>query len=643
MSLHIEPWEPEESVGKIWHQWASRFDAPQSFVEAEVALDQVLPRLSVLFRGLGGDPSVEIRAAEDRASPHRISWRRRLGTVAEATPQATFDGEILRLPQRLSLLPAAEANATLYLWLAACAAQGTGATYDSDPLRADLARLAACRDAVQATLTEAPGLASLYHDLCGLVLSLRPVTALPRDEAALEAVIRHMLGDETPLSARAEALLAALDDPGDLRAARGYRPMRPVPLWPDFTADRRNEPTEKRDERPDGPAADPKDGRMMRARRQKADQAERGDSLILHRFEALLSWAEMLNLNRHVDDDDEDDAKKAADDQEELALGQISKAPATRLKLHLDLSPEDADLEAVAGVHTYPEWDTRRGIYLPDHVRVLINEAPENDDPAALARDPATQRRIRAVRRQFEALRPARITTTGHRDGEELDDDLVVRAAAELRATGQGNERIWRQARPLARNLAVSILLDVSRSTESAVTGRAVIEIERDALTALAWGLDACGDRFAINAFSSLRRDRVFITACKDFDEPMNMGIETRIAGLRPRFYTRLGAGIRHSTAGLTQQSGARRLLLVISDGKPNDMDHYEGRHGIEDSARAVREARLAGIAVHGITIDHESKAWFPRIFGQSGFSLIPDPDRLMMALPAIYRQLVGG
>ena len=109
-----------------------------------------------------------------------------------------------------------------------------------------------------------------------------------------------------------------------------------------------------------------------------------------------------------------------------------------------------------------------------------------------------------------------------------------------------------------------------------------------------------------------------------------------------PAFYTRLGAGIRHASATLGGQGRRRRLLLVITDGKPNDLDHYEGRHGIEDSAMAVREARRAGHSVFGITVDRDGKSWFPRIFGQGGHALIPHPDKLTEALPQIYRQLVG-
>ncbi|MFI0395927.1 nitric oxide reductase activation protein NorD [Paracoccus jiaweipingae] len=640
--IEFEPWEPEESVGKLWHSYASRLDAPLAYDEARVDLSQVAGRLAVLFRGLGGAHGVDIRPMADRITHHRISWRRRLATEAEALPQASFDGGTLRLPQSLAVFPTPQANAALYLWLTAAAAHGVLPAPLDDPLARDLAHLAAARAMLNATLADAPGLAGLYADLSAVVLAQRPQPALPPTEAALEAVIRHLLRDPAPLDDVARALLTALDDPASQTAPRGYRPMRPVVLWPDLGAAALSDADTVETRDTDGTPEESHSEKTMRARRRKADLAERRDSLIFHKFEAILQWAEFLNLNRRVDDDDQDDAKKAADDQDELGLGQISKAPATRLKLHLDLAPEDADREKLGGRLTYPEWDARRGVYLPDHVRVLVNPAePAEPGHDGLA-DPAAQRRIRAVRRQFEALRPGRVITTGHRDGDDLDVELAVRSATEIRASGQGSDRIWRQSRPVARDLAVSILLDISRSTESAVTGRAVIDIEREALAALAWGLDACGDSFAINAFSSLKRDRVFVTECKRFDEAMTRDIEHRIAGLRPCFYTRLGAGIRHASAGLASQSRKRRLLLVITDGKPNDLDHYEGRHGIEDSARAVREARRAGHAVFGITVDHDGKAWFPRIFGQGGFALIPHPDRLTAALPEIYRQLVG-
>jgi nitric oxide reductase NorD protein len=636
--IDFEPWEPEETIGKLWHTLASRLDAPEAHEGAAVDLSEVGGRLAVLFRGLGGSPAVELRAVSPELSRHRLSWRKRLSAEAEQLPRASFDGEVLRLPERLAVFPAREANGALYVWLAAAAAHAGTRIDEEDPLRADLNALAATQAMVEATLEDAPGLAPLYAELCRGVLMQREVSGLPPAEAAVEELVRHMLGDPHPLSDRAKRLQAS----GGVEAPKGYQHFRPVPLWPELRPVARSEHMDVESRDTDGPAETSTE-KTHRARRRKSDQAERSDSFILHKFEAILSWAEFLNLNRRVDDDDPDNAKKAADDQDEIGLGQISKAPPTRLKLHLDLAPEDVDRERLSGKVLYPEWDVRSGQYLQDHVSVLTSDAEIRDDAVEFGKDPATARRIRAVKRQFEALRPGRIMTRGHLDGDALDIEAAVRAQVDRAASGEGNERVWLQSRPEARDLAVSILLDVSRSTESAVGERAVIDVEREALAALAWGLNACGDDFAIHAFSSLKRNRVYVQKCKGFEEPMGGLVEQRIASLRPGFYTRLGAAIRHTSADLASQARKRRLLLVITDGKPNDLDHYEGRHGIEDTAMAVREARRQGQSVFGVTIDKQAKSWFARMFGQGGFAVIPDPHRLTMALPQIYRQLVGG
>ncbi len=647
--LDLEPWEPEETIGKLWHAYASRLDAPGVYDGARVDLASVGGRLAILFRGLGGDPAVEIKAVTDEVSAHRLSFRRFLGTAQEFTPRTSFDGAALRLPQSLAVFPAAEANAALYLWLTAAAAHAPAFDAETDPLRADLRALRAVMAMTATTLTEAPGLRALYADLCGATLVTRQTPRLPDAERTVEAAIRHLLGDPAALSPKTTRMIAALGS-GDLsayRAPRGYHPFRPVALWPDLRGLERSEATAVESRATDGTPEEAEGGKTHRARRRQADLADRNDSFILHKFEAILSWAEFINLNRRIEDDENDDAKKAADDAEEIGLGQISKAPATRLKLHLDLAPEDVDREALSGSVTYPEWDVRTGSYLANHVRVLTSDITPVLSTPLFRDDPRAAARIRAVKRQFEALRPSRISTTGHPDGDELDTDRAVRARVDFMATGQGDDRIWRQTRPQKRDLAVSILLDVSRSTESAIPGhghggRSVIEVEREALAALSWGLAACGDDFAIHAFSSLKRDRVYIQCAKNFGEPMSELVESRIAALKPGFYTRLGAAIRHASAGLTGQARKRRLLLVITDGKPNDLDHYEGRHGIEDSHKAVLEARRKGHAVFGITVDREGKSWFPRIFGQGGFALIPNPEKLTQALPEIYRQLVG-
>ena len=180
-------------------------------------------------------------------------------------------------------------------------------------------------------------------------------------------------------------------------------------------------------------------------------------------------------------------------------------------------------------------------------------------------------------------------------EGNEIDLDEFLRAQADRLACGDGSERVYRDARNEERDLAVAVLFDASRSTESAVDGRPVIAVAREALIALAHGLQACGDSVAMYAFSSLRKERVFVDVCKSFDEPFGAKVDARVAALKPGFYTRLGAAMRHASFRLGERSNAKKLLLVITDGKPNDLDHYEGRFGIEDTRHAAQEARRRG------------------------------------------------
>ena len=250
------------------------------------------------------------------------------------------------------------------------------------------------------------------------------------------------------------------------------------------------------------------------------------------------------------------------------------------------------------------------------------------------------KRRIRAVKRQFEVLHPRRVFQPRQIDGSELDMDAIILAKADLVATGESSDKIYLSQRQIERDLAVAFLVDTSRSTEVAVGETSVIDVAQKSLAALASGVDAAGDRLAIWGFCSLRRDRVFMTKCKDFQTPMSGEVMSNIFSLQPKHYTRLGAAIRHASAELAKQTAAHKLLIVLTDGKPNDLDHYEGQYGIEDSHMAVREARRLGQTVHAVIIDEDGQDWFARIFSRYGFNLLPHPDRLYDALPEIYRAL---
>jgi nitric oxide reductase NorD protein len=246
------------------------------------------------------------------------------------------------------------------------------------------------------------------------------------------------------------------------------------------------------------------------------------------------------------------------------------------------------------------------------------------------------------VRRQFEALRPRRQVFPAQADGDELDLAAVVRARTELQAGRSGSDRVYLHARNAVRDLALAILVDVSLSTDSWVDNHRVLDIEKEGVTALIQGVAACGDDHAVFAFTSRRRDWVRVQTVKGFDEPLNGTIQRRIQALKPGYYTRIGAALRYTADRLNERPNRHRLIILLTDGKPNDLDHYEGRYGVEDTRKAIQEARQQGLAVFGITVDKKARDYFPYLFGRGSYAIVGQIARLPAALPMIYRQLVG-
>ena len=167
-----------------------------------------------------------------------------------------------------------------------------------------------------------------------------------------------------------------------------------------------------------------------------------------------------------------------------------------------------------------------------------------------------------------------------------------------------------------------------------------VIDVIRDALFLFGEALSASRDRFGLFGFSSRRREHVRFHEIKRFDAPYDGQTRGRIQALKPGYYTRMGAAIRHATALLSQQPAQQRLLLLLTDGKPNDIDRYEGRYGVEDTRNAVKEAKNRGVRPFCVTIDREAERYVVHLFGPGGFSHIRRASDLPRKLPELYAQL---
>ena len=631
--------ELEETVGRAWHRLVGSTASYPVHPEHAVALSEIQNQIAVVFRALGGQTGVQIAGARARKSAHRLGWRQRIGLGDECLDHPGRDGVTVFLPDRIAVFPERGLNVQLYRWLAAWfAIQPVFVIGDADPLRRDLLTLRRVCEISALVVAKFPGLAKPYAQLAEAMTAARPLRPLPRIEQEVERIVMALLGASAPPKGVLwPAVIGASELPA--KAPPGYRPMLPCPLWGDCWT-RRPIATQSDDDdaqTPSGQEEAGPDRRKRFATREREDGTQR-DPFILNRFEKILSMAEMVNVDRPSDDSEDEDARKAADDLDELAISRRKAKPATKLKFDLDLPPEAIDPARLDGERLYPEWDYRSRIYHQDHCRVLTADASETGE--AWAPNQTMRRRIRQVRRQFEALRPRHELMRAQPDGHDLDIDALVRARCDLRAGSGTLDRVHLAMRPQGHDLAVTLLVDVSLSTDAWVDGYRVLDVEKEALLVLAHGLSACGDHNSILTFTSRRRSWVRLETVKAFSEPMSASVERRIGALKPGYYTRIGAAVRHAASALAAQPQRKKLLIVLTDGKPNDVDHYEGRFAIEDTRKSVQEARRLGAGVFGVTIDATAQAYFPTLFGRAGYAIVGNVRRLPAALPALYRQL---
>lgn len=312
-----------------------------------------------------------------------------------------------------------------------------------------------------------------------------------------------------------------------------------------------------------------------------------------------------------------------------------SEAPTTRARA-------EGEMRAAGGI-AYPEWDYRIGGYRTPGA-IVRTPPPALGDLAWAA---ATLERhaglVGTIRRRFELLRARPVHLRRQLEGEEIDLDACVEDAADFRAGLSRTQRLYQTLRPARREISLALLIDVSGSTDAWVSGtRRVIDVEREALLLVCIALDAMGERYSVHAFSGEGPGDVVLRTVKAFSERNGEDVSRRIAALEPERYTRVGAALRHVAALLMREPARHRLLLLLSDGKPNDIDHYEGRYGVEDMRQAVLEAKLQGIFPFCLTVDRAAAGYLTGVFGTSQYALLPKPELLPAALLDWIRRLAS-
>lgn len=546
-------------------------------------------------------------------------------------------------------------------------ASAHGAPMPDQPMGRAVFIVLQAQAADQALAALLPGMRGPIEALRSTALIRRPaLKAFPDYRRPLEQFLRSLLGshlpDQAPDSMASIAELAATHTADIARRSPGLGSQQQLllkDLWTGdlYPAQAHAGPTANASGSDDSgeDASRSRSARLSRApdvrelRDDEEDDNDKQGAWMVQTSQPHEQAEDPIGMQRPTDRDAHTAAEEFADALSELPEARLVSTPerAKEVLLSEEILPTSASIKRDAGDIAaaslqYPEWDYRAGAYRAPGATVHL--LPASAGPQDWVKRILDEHRsmLHVVRRRFEMLQPKRTRLHRQLDGEEIDLQAYIDCHADFTAGQPMAQNVYQTTRPARRDMAVVLLIDISGSTDAWVTGnRRIIDVEREALLLVSIALQGLAEPYAILGFSGEGPQHVIVRSIKSFDEIHDDSIAGRIAGLEPEHYTRTGAALRHATTVLMKQAARSRLLMLLSDGKPNDIDEYDGQYGVEDMRRAVTEAKLQGISPFCLTIDRHAASYLPAIFGAHHYALLPRPELLPAVLLEWMKRLI--
>lgn len=290
----------------------------------------------------------------------------------------------------------------------------------------------------------------------------------------------------------------------------------------------------------------------------------------------------------------------------------------------------------------YPEWDYQSKTYRPDWVSLYESLHPPGDAAdieALLAKNAVIAKRLKQI---LDLLKPQQYVRVRYQeDGSELDLDVAIRSLIDFKSGAMPDPRINMSHRTDGRDIAVSLLLDLSQSVDEIPEGceRSILELSQEAVSLLGWAIERLGDEFAIAGFSSNTRHEVRYQHIKGYTETWNDEVKSRLAAIQAGYSTRMGAALRHAGLTLGARKADKKLLLVLTDGEPSDIDVDDAKHLTEDARKAVLELEQKGIYAYCINLDPGADEYVRDIFANR-YTVIDKVERLPEKLPQLFLAL---
>jgi hypothetical protein len=308
---------------------------------------------------------------------------------------------------------------------------------------------------------------------------------------------------------------------------------------------------------------------------------------------------------------------------------------------HLEEQRQQDEVNSLPPRH-YHEWDYNSQHYRPDWVSVYEAIHPSADVKVIddiLVKHSALAKRLKAI---LDALKPQqKVRIRYQEEGSELDLDVAIRSLIDLKSGSQPDMRINMSHKNDGRDIAVMLVLDLSQSLNEKAKGSAqtILELSQEAVTLLAWTIEQLGDKFAIGGFNSNTRHDVRYSHIKGFGEHFDTEVKSRLAAMEAKYSTRMGAAMRHAAHYLEGQKADKKLMLVLTDGEPADIDVDDPQLLIHDTHKAVKELQQQGIYSYCINLDPKADEYVQDIFGKQ-YTVIDNVDKLPEKLPQIFMAL---
>ena len=591
--------EFEESIGKVWDKFLNK-KVHKFHEEQRVYLSDISKSLNLFHHLLGGDKGKDLQVTDKRYVDTTRTLLQKVSFLGKEFFLTWQDEKSIYLPASFAYFDTKEQNEMLYYWLIAMSTK----VNITD------------KNLISENTIASSFLTNRYSGF----------------EIFYAKATKYLSNEFEQLS-----FISSLENKNNEDLINDY----PNPLWiyPSILSGNiaNNQDTEDEENLKREQDKDKIDALEMKKQTNQVDDKHETDGFLAFLPESLMSIFEQVNVDRMEDDSFDENALYHAEDLDEITLGKKQANLSSRIKMDLDLQPDLTEIYPLGKGHLIDEWDYRKSEYLINYVRIKP-QITLNVEPIELPK--RLNKTVRKIQAELDLLELDRVKNDKLPYGDEINIDTWIEYIGHQNKS-MHHQKFYTTYEKKTRDMATLILADVSLSTEGGITQEVrIIDVIKDGLMVFSEALEKLEDKFAIYSFSSLQNKKVYFNIIKNFQDKYSDLIRGRIDSMRPQYYTRLGAAIREATKILDKQQSANKLLLIISDGKPNDEDRYDGRYGIEDTKKAIEEVRQKGIIPFCLTVDLDAKEYLGYLFGRDGYAVVRDGQKLPKVLPEVYINL---